>query len=76
MIIINNCVIVLIMSELAVISIGGGNPNGKAAPFLKRSLELCGKEHHTNVLVIPTAKTTKESHDKSVEDTAALYQKD
>ncbi len=63
------------MSEISIIAIGGGKPDGKAAPLLKRGIEIVGKEHAPNVLIIPTAKRTQEAHDATQRNTEELYQR-
>lgn len=62
------------MSELSILSIGGGKPNGKAAPLLKRALELTSVEKSPRVLSIATAKTTQESHEIAIANTRELFQ--
>lgn len=63
------------MPEVSIVAIGGGKPDGKAAPLLKRGLEIVGKEHAPNVLIIPTAKRTQEAHDATQRNTQELYQR-
>lgn len=62
------------MSELSILSIGGGKPNGKAAPLLRRALELTSVEKSPRVLSIATAKTTRESHEAAIANTRELFQ--
>jgi peptidase E len=51
------------MSDLRFVACGGGNPVATALPHLRAALELTGTAQ-PNILVIPTAKTTAESHAK------------
>jgi dipeptidase E len=63
------------MEKLSVVAISSGFLDGTAAEFLEHAVDLAGKEHDTNVLLIPTAKTTQETYDKSISSCTDLYER-
>lgn len=63
------------MSELSIIALGSGRPNGKVGPLLSRAVELTGKESAPHVLVIPTSKYTIETHLAATENARDLYER-
>lgn len=55
------------MSMRRIVACGGGNPTTSSLPLFEAGLDLTGASK-PNILLIPTAKYTKEAHDKIVGD--------
>jgi dipeptidase E len=59
--------------NLKIMAIGGKTPDGRASELLRQGVELTGKEHGSNVLVIPTAKLSAESQASNIARTDRLF---
>jgi dipeptidase E len=59
--------------ELSIVGLGGVSPTTNAE-FLKLGLEMTGVERLPHVLIIPTAKTTAESHAAGIDGAKKLYE--
>ncbi len=58
--------------KLMVVAAGGGAPNKSSAPALTEAVEMSGVQK-PRVLVIPSAKTSAEAHDKTIMMARDLY---
>jgi dipeptidase E len=59
--------------NLSIIAVGGKSPTGKASSILAEGPDLTGEEKGGNVLVIPTARPTAETHARSIAMATELY---